>query len=340
MKKIVIGVIVVAVIGGLVWLVSRKPPAAAPQAAATSASAPAVAGPGTPVSMLWRNQGTGENRAWRFVGAEAPAAETLWSAASPWVALAYSPGGWSGSDLAAWKNSETGEIKLWKLLPGNAEPIVKSLPPAGKDWQAIAFADVNGDGEADVIWHDPAGQVAVWLLRDGTVKQQGVVSSTGAGWNLVAFGDLNNDGKQDLVWHNKVDSILGMWLMDGVVLKSSTSKPDGGADWRLAGVGNFDSDRGGDLLWAGKDGQLIAWQSGDSTKPIRLSRQAPADWQLVDLLDLEGDGFTDLIWLKPETGQVAGWKFNEGGEIADLSLPSVAQGWSLVAGIAPVSPVN
>ena len=32
-------------------------------------------------------------------------------------------------------------------------------------WAVVGTADFNGDGKGDILWRDPAGNVAMWLMN-------------------------------------------------------------------------------------------------------------------------------------------------------------------------------
>jgi len=76
--------------------------------------------------------------------------------------------------------------------------------------QAVAIADVNGDGKLDVIVTDPAGgpadDGAVGVLLgngDGTFQPVVIYDSGGSILSAVAVGDVNEDGKPDLIVANE-----------------------------------------------------------------------------------------------------------------------------------------
>ena len=79
-------------------------------------------------------------------------------------------------------------------------------------------ADFNGDGKADILWRDLAsGQVAIWLMDEGTVMATGNVGDpVPFNWVILNVADYNGDGKSDILWRNYVDGAVTLWTIDGL----------------------------------------------------------------------------------------------------------------------------
>jgi alpha-tubulin suppressor-like RCC1 family protein len=85
-------------------------------------------------------------------------------------------------------------------------------------------SDFDGDGKADLLWHNQQnGQLVYWLM-DGTKLKTGGMgnltpSEVSPVWKIVGTPDLDGDGKPDLLWHNQSTGQLVYWLLDGVKVK-------------------------------------------------------------------------------------------------------------------------
>ncbi len=154
------------------------------------------------------------------------------------------------------------------------------------DWKIVASADVNGDGIADLIFQNAAGQIYVWFL-DGTGNT--VDFSTGAGlltarnpgylfvpglgdWRIVACADVNGDNIQDLIFQNAFGQIY-VWFLDGTgnIVDFATGRglnaglnanflfTPGLGDWRLKTVGDFNGDGFQDFIFQNAAGQIYVW---------------------------------------------------------------------------------
>jgi hypothetical protein len=71
------------------------------------------------------------------------------------------------------------------------------VPGVDSAWFIKGIGDLDGDGDADLIWRNTTtGDVAVWLM-DGQTLVAGVVVArvpTSHQWIIVAAGDLDGPG--------------------------------------------------------------------------------------------------------------------------------------------------
>jgi Tol biopolymer transport system component len=118
-----------------------------------------------------------------------------------------------------WYNTD-GDTSIW-LMTANGTTQVQVLSvtdfgiiPTG--WTIAGTGDFNGDGYADILWHNVSGQTSIWLMTvNGTQVQ--VLSTTSFGivptsWNVAVTGDFNGDGKRDILWSN-TNGDTSIWYM-------------------------------------------------------------------------------------------------------------------------------
>jgi hypothetical protein len=152
------------------------------------------------------------------------------------VAKAYSSGGWEFSDPLSLAVADVDGDGRPDLLVSNGCASSNSCPNAsigvllgngdgtfrpvstyasGAFSASIAVADVNGDGELDVVVADEYGPDGVGVLLgngDGTFQPVQMYSS-GGGADAVALADLNGDGKPDAVaLHGHPDGTVGVLM--------------------------------------------------------------------------------------------------------------------------------
>ncbi|BAZ40804.1 FG-GAP repeat-containing protein [Calothrix sp. NIES-4101] len=145
--------------------------------------------------VVWRNKVTGENALWLMDGAQLKQARFITTITDKnWKIVAVNDSNNDGKDDILWRNQATGEIALWfvdttKLDGDNfsitGEFIVdknaKRLEVASADWKIEAYADYNGDGKADLLWHNQAsGEIALWWLDQSTATRTEFITFNGS----------------------------------------------------------------------------------------------------------------------------------------------------------------
>ncbi len=166
------------------------------------------------------------------------------------------------------------------------------------DYRIVACTDLNGDGFADIVFQNSAGQIYVWFL-DGSGNT--INFSTGAGlktgmgprflysgglgdYRIVACTDLNGDGFADIVFQNSAGQIY-VWFLDG---SGNTINFSTGAGLRTGMSPAF--------LYAGGLG----------------------DFRIVACTDLNGDGAADIVF-QNTAGQIYAWFLDGTGSAVNFS---------------------
>ncbi len=202
-----------------------------------------------------------------------------------------------GNSDILWRNT-AGSTALWEMsgssIVGSSGLVANgtALNP-DPSWSVAGVGDFNGDGHADILWHNSStGMLSVWTMNGATITSGSAVTAGGsivapdASWSIAGVGDFNGDGDADLLWRNNITGSVAEWLMKGSAII------------------------GGDLVSSGG-------------VPL-----APAlSWHIVDVADFNGDGKTDIIW-RNDSGATAEWLMN-GAQIASSSgLPNPDPSWT------------
>jgi len=204
--------------------------------------------------------------------------------------------------------------------------------------------DLNGDGDADLVWRDRlTGDVAVWLLNGAMITQEPLVApDVPLAWQIAGVGDFNGDGNADLIWRQTQTGDVAAWLMNGAEVMQSTLFSLGAPPllsagvplaWRIAGIGDVDGDGKSDLVWRHtQTGDVAVWLMNGATvtqSPV-VAPGVPLAWQIVGVGDLNGDGTADLIWRHTQTGDVAVWLM-DGATVkqSEVVAPGVPLTWQI-----------
>lgn len=340
MKKALIIVVAVLAVGGgvLVYRDLAKPPAR-PGAAApvtdrtTGSETPAAPAEPKPASRVayFRNPSTGENQRWRFgADGQVPAMEPVQAAEAGWNALAYAERGWGDEDAIIWRNATSLELRLWRVGADGAPAAAEVIPYIGTEWQIAALADADADGDADLVWVDGNGGVAVWTLDAGKVVAKASVGASDAGLVLSLAGDFDADGRVELIWRSEDGGRATRWTLQGTSPATVQNMDAAGPDWKIVGAGDVDGVPGEEVLWQGPAGRLLGWSGADPARPVAISRPAADGWAFIGAADVDGDGRNDLVWRQIAGTQVGAWRLGENGAVSDLELPPLDQAWKVV----------
>jgi probable HAF family extracellular repeat protein len=127
-------------------------------------------------------------------------------------------------------------------------------------------------------------------------------------WQLVGVGDFNGDGKADLAWQHTPDHQVQLQFFNGTTPTGSgpiaNSPFDSG--WSVAAQADFNGDGNQDLVYRHtSDGltevQLLQGSTGIGGGAI-ANNPFDASWNIAATGDFNGDGKSDLAWLRPSDG--------------------------------------
>ena len=172
---------------------------------------------------------------------------------------------------------------------GAGGAIVTNLTLTGGPFRPVA-GDVDGDLRADVLWYGPGATADVlWTSQGG--RRFGSRSVTMAGDHQPVTADLDGDQRTDVVWRTATGGSTVVWLGGSTFTPTTV---DVGPAVRSE-FGDLDGDGADDVITVSGDAVATVWSRlpGAGWSP---RREAVADGAAPLLLDLDGDGRTEILW--------------------------------------------
>ena len=168
--------------------------------------------------------------------------------------------------------------------------------------------DYNGDGIADLLWHNRAtGAGTIWKSANyGT--QQGLTRVTNTDWRIAATGDFDGNGEWDIVWRNQNTGAGTIWKSGNSATQQGLTRITDPA-WQIVSAGDYDGDGNSDLLWRhASSGKNAIWKSGNFATQQSIAAVTDVRWQAVGSGDFDRDGKDDIVWRHATSGSNAIWR--------------------------------
>jgi hypothetical protein len=79
----------------------------------------------------------------------------------------------------------SGVVGVWLMYGTTSILSTGNSGSLGLDWTIQGIGDVNGDGEADVVWQQhTSGVVRVWFMNGPTILSDSILGSPGIDWDI------------------------------------------------------------------------------------------------------------------------------------------------------------
>jgi hypothetical protein len=161
--------------------------------------------------------------------------------------------------------------------------------------EAVAIADVNGDGKADLVTDDAFDVTVVLNHGDGTFENAQRLRIAEGDASDIFVGDLTGDGKPDVVATDFDYDGADVLLNDGSGrLRPYVGYPAAAGLLWLA-IGDVNGDGTQDLVSAGKTVSILRNRGDGTLVPKHDYAYGKRPPHAVALGDLNGDGKADLV---------------------------------------------
>jgi hypothetical protein len=237
------------------------------------------------------------------------------------------------TDLFVWKPFApfTGQTEIWLYQNDQVSAIIPGPSAAfGTGWFPRIAGDYNGDGDADVFWHnDLTNQNLIWHYENGQFVAQTNLPNSTAEWTISPWGsgDFNGDGTYDVLWRNDTTNQNLIWLLQNGQFVAQSNLPNSDeTQWDFYGAGDFNGDGTSDLLWHNlATNANLAWQINNAQFVSQSNLPATvAGWIAPEIGNFDRDATSELFWRNGPTGQNVIWDINNFAFATQVNQPMAA----------------
>jgi len=262
----------------------------------TAFGAAETAGPNL-ASRLYRRQiSTGQIVASAWHGTEVKGANQLAeSRGKDWVLIGVLESDRAGVRRLVYSNKSSKALEV-SYYRGSTFLGSASLPALHSGWTGRAVADIDGNGNLDVIAANKStGEIAVYFFGgfNGTtlLRNDPIAALSAPGWNVIGAADLNGDGYGDLVLQEaSTREVMFVYLTESNGLTVTGTQVLNGRDfrgWSAAGMQDMNGDSHPDLILTNDaTGETIVNYYGGELGVASLGsdsvdRSGSLDWKIV-----------------------------------------------------------
>ncbi|WP_258141793.1 MULTISPECIES: chitobiase/beta-hexosaminidase C-terminal domain-containing protein [unclassified Arthrobacter] len=227
---------------------------------------------------------------------------------------------------------------------GNASAVgtqTYTVPAAGPP----SAHDFNGDGRADVLAADTAGNLYLYPGNSSGGLDPRQVALAAPAWSTITDtvtpGDFNKDGKPDLL--ARAGDVL--WFYPGDGAGSFGARVQVSTGWstmsQLFSPGDFSGDGIPDFIGRRSNGELRLYE-GNGTGGQRTPTTIGTGWNIMNAIfstgDFNGDGKGDVLARRSDTGAL--WLYPGNGTRGWLQWTQISTGWDNRTSIAGPRDLN
>ena len=205
---------------------------------------------------------------------------------------------------------------------------------SGNGLYSLVAADVDGDGDMDVLSATAIDFKVTWYENDGNQNYTThVISTTANGVQSVFAADVDGDGDTDVLSASDVNRKIAWYENDGSQNFTERIITTSALGVNSVFVADVDGDGDIDVLSAGIDGK-IAWYRNDGNQVFTAQTVTltATGAHSVFAADVDGDGDMDVLSASYTNDRIA-WYENDGNQVfaAHTVSTTVDGAWSVFA---------
>jgi hypothetical protein len=192
----------------------------------------------------------------------------------------------------------------------------------------VYAADLDGDGDLDVLVASSTDNKIAWYMNDGGVfGSEQVITTNANGANSVYATDLDGDGDADVLSASRLDNKIAWYENLGSgsfgpqqVISTSASYA------RYVYAADLDGDGDADVLSALRDDDMVAWYEnlgGGVFGPQQAITTSADGAVCVKATDLDGDGDADVLSASTYDDKIAWYENRLNESTADFGPQQV-----------------
>src|SRR5215467_903338 len=155
-------------------------------------------------------------------------------------------------------------------MNNNAVGNLATLPVVTPDWHVKAAADFDqsGNGNADILWQNDNGALALWQMNGTTVSAIHALPNPGPTWHVVGDNNFDTNPTDDILLRHDSGALAiwtGISAAMGTVSNMFAGLQNPGPTWHVVGTGDTTSDGIAGILWQNDNGAMALWENSTFT---------------------------------------------------------------------------